>query len=151
MQVVWFIVNIVLPMALPTIGAFAVMLIPTPPLPSPPPPPLKEAVLATVKDGQLGWGIVAMGLSTIYEFLEALTKAIPSQSKVTFWIVVAVIAAALMMAFAMLLAGVGASFPIPPRTGTAVPFFRYYKALSASLVMALIGAISFTIVHFTYS
>jgi hypothetical protein len=149
MQVVWFIVNIVLPMALPTIGAFAVMLIPPPAPPAPPPPSLGTAVVATVKDGQLAWGVVAMGLSTIYEFLEALMR--PAPGRVTFLIGVAVLGAAVMMAFAMLLAGVGANFPIPPRVGAAVPFFRYYKALTMSLVMALVGAVSFTFVHFTYS
>jgi len=142
----WFFVNVLLPLVLPILGPLPILATPSiravAGITS-----LSRLILITVKDGQLGWGAVAMGLSTLYELLQHVRLG----QDVTLGIIWAVFAAVVIMIFAAVPAAVGAYFPVAiasPVPVTLAAWVRHYLALSLSMAAAIVNASAFTYVHF---
>lgn len=144
----WFLVNILGPVALPVFGILPLAL-----LPLGAGPLANVRLMATVKDGQLCWAVVAMSASTIYE----LWDAIEAHRQVPTWAGFALTAAIFIMLPAMLLAAGGAVFSTPLLHGAAsgsasIPrWLRHYKVFVASLILTLVAAAVLTNLHFSIS
>ena len=138
----WFLVNIAAPVLLPVIGILPLRLLPLPV------PPASLRLMATVKDGQLCWAVIAMGAATIYELWEAIIahKAIPD------WAGLAFAGTILVMLPAMLVAAGGAVFTTPlvaAPPGGLIGWIGYYKVFAGSAVMTVIASFAYTILHFS--
>jgi hypothetical protein len=140
----WFLVTIMAPLMSPVIGLLILRLLPIPG----PPPGLK--VMTTVKDGQLGWVVIAMGSSAIYELWGILEagKSVPGWEGWAFGGII------LVMLSAMLVAAGGAVFSTPLLT-TAAGGLRvwatHYKLFIGSAIMAAVAAFLYTCIHFSTS
>lgn len=141
MGLLWVLVNILLPLALPILGPLPLLLVP------PRTVSYGTAILTTVKDGQLCWGVVAMGISTTYELLEAAVKGKTIATLHAY----AVVSAAVMMLCSMVVAAKGAISPVPIPAAPPASWITYYQALVFSVVMAVVNALAFAYVHFTLS
>lgn len=141
MGLLWVLVNILLPLALPILGPLPLLLVP------PRTVSYGTAILTTVKDGQLCWGVVAMGISTTYELLEAAVKGKTIATPHAY----AVVSAAVMMLCSMVVAAKGAISPVPIPATPPASWITYYQALVFSVVMAVVNALAFAYVHFTLS
>jgi hypothetical protein len=107
-------------------------------------------VMTTVKDGQLGWAVIAMGSSAIYELwgILAAGKPVPGWEGWAFGGLI------LVMLSAMLVAAGGAVFSIPLLTtaaGGAKAWVAHYKLFVGSAVMAAVAAFLYTCIHFSTS
>ncbi len=146
MRPLWFFVNVLLPLVLPSLGPVPILLTPG----------IRAAagitnrsslILTTIKDGQLGWGAVALGLSALYELLEHVSLGQGAGLSII-W---AVFAAVMIMIFAAMPAAIGTCFPVAiaaPAPGTLGGWVRAYPALSLSVTAAALNAAAFTYVHF---
>jgi hypothetical protein len=97
-------------------------------------------LMASVKDGQACWGVVAMGAASLYD----------SWVVVTDWRGWLIGVQILSMLAAMLLAAGGAAFSTPLISAPAGGFSawcRHYKTFVASLFLSIIGASVYTMVH----
>ena len=90
--------------------------------------------MTTVKDGQLCWGVVAMGLSTTYELAEG---SLAGKTLHTPY-VIATFMALFMALSSMGVAAAGAFFPVTIPTVPPASWVSHYKALVASLVIAVL-------------
>lgn len=127
----WFWVTIVLPIFLPSIGAFLLKQLPIPGNP----PGLH--MMSTVKDGQLGWAVVVMGASSAYEASSELKGPM--------------IGAIVLMATGMLIAAGGAVFTTPLRSANAqatVSWRSHYSVFVWSAYMTIAAALLFTFIHY---
>ena len=138
MDAIWFAINILVPLALPSLGPLPILLLPAAAT------TYGTAILTTVKDGQLCWGVVAMGLSTTYELAEG---ALAGKTLRTAY-VAATFMALFMALSSMGVAAAGAFFPVTIPAVPPASWVSHYKALVASLVMAVVAAGAFTYVHF---
>lgn len=147
----WFLVNILGPVALPVFGILPLALLPMGAAPL-----ANVRLMATLKDGQLCWAVVAMSASTIYELWDAVEAHKPMPS----WAGIALTAAIFVMLPAMLLAAGGAVFSTPlihTRGPDAVVrrrsverfcgWAKHYRVFVASLVLTLIAAAILTNLH----
>jgi hypothetical protein len=138
----WFLVTIMAPLASPVIGLLVLRLLPMPG----PPPGLK--VMTTVKDGQLGWVVIAMGASAIYE----LWTAFEAHSSVPGWAGWAFGGLILVMLSAMLVAAGGAVFStrlLSTAAGGVKAWVTHYKLFVGSAVMTAVAAFLYTCIHFS--
>jgi hypothetical protein len=134
--VLWILVTIVLPLALPVIAML--FLAPFPPFSG------TARWIVPIKDGQLCWGAIAMAFSGMYEAL------FPSQSGAvdgTFRGAM-VIALALVVFFSALLAALGAVAPTAMPAPSGTPWRRHYVTLTRSAVITAIAAVIYTAIHF---
>jgi hypothetical protein len=130
----WFVVNVLAPFGLPVVGMLILKLLPLPATVAP-----NTRLLATVKDGQACWGVVAMGASTLYD-----SWGVPDLG----WLVGVQV---LSMLAAMLLAAGGAAFSTPLLTESAggkAAWCAHYKTFVASVVLSVSAAFVYTFVHF---
>jgi hypothetical protein len=136
----WFWVTIVVPLVLPACGVLLLKAIPIPGN-----PPGRE-LMSTVKDGQLGWAVVIMGASAVYELMEGVHKN--SGAAYTTPAVLGIVGT--MMAGMMLAAG-GAVFPTPLRDPLAqdrLPWYTHYNMFIISCPMTALAAFLFAAVHY---
>lgn len=140
----WFLVNILAPLLLPVVGILPLALLPIGPATL-----ANVKIMATVKDGQLCWAVIAMGSSTIYELWDALAlhRDVPT------WAGFALAATIFVMLPAMILAAGGAVFSTPllqsgPQS-TLVAWVSHYKVFVVSLLMTVISATLLTNIHFS--
>ena len=137
----WVLVNIVAPVTLPLVGLFALRLLPL--------PDRHEglAFMSTVKDGQLCWAAIAMGVSTIYE----LWTATESHRATPAWGGFVLAGIIVTMLPAMLLAAGGAVFSTPligADVGGGAAWIKHYRVFVGSLAMTTFTAALYTSLHF---
>jgi hypothetical protein len=140
----WFLVTIMAPLTLPVIGLLVLRLLPIPG------PPSGLKVMTTVKDGQLGWAVIAMGASAIYE----LWGAKESHKFVPGWGGGALGALIFVMLSAILVAACGAAFSTPlldTASGGAKAWAKHYKLFVFSAIMTTAAAFLYTCIHFSLS
>jgi len=133
----WFIVNVLAPLGLPLIAMLLLKLLPLPATVAP-----NTRLMATVKDGQFCWGVIAMGAATLYDSWGAVPSGWNG------WLVGVQI---LAMLAAMLLAAGGAAFSTPLLTTPAGGFMawcQHYKTFVASVFLSIAAGFVYTVVHF---
>jgi hypothetical protein len=136
----WFIVSIVMPLTLPALGVVPLQLLPLPV------PIGRIRLMATVKDGQLCWVVVAMGASAIYELWRAITAHRPIPS----WSGIALGAILIAMLAGILLAAGGAVFSSPvltTRAGGLKAWAGHYRVFVFSAVLSAIVALPYAALH----
>jgi hypothetical protein len=136
----WFWVTIVAPLLFPAFGALLLKAIPIPGN-----PPGRE-LMSTVKDGQLGWAVVVMGASAVYELIEGMrgNPATPFAAPEGLGIIIT------MMGGMMLAAG-GAVFTTPLRDAAApdkLPWHTHYQMFIISCPMTLLAAFLYAAIHY---
>lgn len=143
----WFFVTIVVPIALPFVGLGALKAVPLPAPQTGQPDPLR--MITIVKDGQLGWTVIAMGSASVYELLHGIEKKhlpIPS------WAVGTMLGIVMLMLIAMVLAAAGAVFstPILNKNDHLFSFetIKHYSVLVASAFSTIVSAALYTFIHF---
>jgi hypothetical protein len=139
----WFVVNVVAPLLLPVFAIFLFSLAPLP-------PPMNVHVMAMLKDGQIGWAVVAMGASTMYEWVDAAEahRNLPALSGVLIFGTIAAMLGAILVAVG------GAVFstllrPKPPPVKGLVAWLAYYRMFFWSAVMAFYAGLTYTYIHFS--
>jgi hypothetical protein len=137
----WFFVTIVTPLMSPVIGLLLFRLLPIPA------PPSGLKVMMLVKDGQLGWTVIAMGASAIYESWEAeeAHKHVPG------WAFGGLIG---LMVCATLVAAGGAAFSTPLLTtapGGWKAWAKHYGVFVGSAVLTIGTVVLYTVSHFAVS
>jgi hypothetical protein len=129
----WFIVTIVVPVVLPSLGAAFLRVAPG----------SSVKIMPTVSDGQLGWVVVAAGASGVYEALDLMNKAAGLDVGTVF--------AAIGFMF------VGVAIAI---TGSGTPAQQFdwsgktwrdwasnYRVFVVSLALTILAAANFTALH----
>ena len=136
--------TILAPLVSPLIALLVLRLLPMPaPLPS-----LK--MMMAVKDGQWCWAVIAMGASAIYELWEAEE----SGNLVPGWAGWAIGGLIIVMLSAMLVAAGGAAFSTPllaTAAGGVKAWAMHYRVFIGSIVMTVVAAFLYTIIHFSVS
>lgn len=136
----WFLVSVVLPLTLPVLGVLPLQLLPLPV------DIARIRLMATVKDAQLCWAVVAMGATAIYELWRAITAHHP----VPPWSGIALGAILLAMAAGMVLAAGGAVFSTPLRAepaGGVGAWVGHYRVFAFSLLLSAVMAFAYAALH----
>ncbi len=136
----WFLVSIAMPLTLPALGILPLQLLPLPV------PIGRIRLMATVKDGQLCWAVVAMGASAIYELWHAVTVHRPLPS----WSGIALSAIIVAMLAGMALASGGAVFSSPlltTKAGGLRAWAVHYRVFVGSVVLGAVVALAYTALH----
>ena len=97
--------------------------------------------ITPIKDGQLCWIAIAFCASALYELFEPTRSLEPGLKSILLAGLVVVLGASSVVA------GGGAAFPAPERPN-GVPWHHHYKALKGSLILTVLSAISYSLVHF---
>jgi hypothetical protein len=138
----WFAITILIPLVAPIVFLAVFWALP---LPSSVAPQLK--LLVPIKDGQLCWGSMGFCVSALYEIAEPgsgrrLDPSIVGWANAGF--------TALLLLSAFWAAG-GSVFSTQLGVPTGVHWTKHYVTLLASLVLTVIAAGSYTVVHFYVS
>jgi hypothetical protein len=136
----WFLVSIVMPLTLPALGVLPLQLLPLPA------PTGRIRLMATVKDGQLCWVVVAMGASAIYELWRAITahRPIPPWSGIALSVIICAMVAG------MSLAAGGAVFSSPlltTRPGGLKAWATHYRVFVTSAALSAVVALAYAALH----
>jgi hypothetical protein len=107
-------------------------------------------VMAMVKDGQLGWAVVAMGASTMYELWDAVEthRNLPALSGAAMFGTITAMGAALVLA----VGGAVVDRPLRPKQPPVrglVAWIAHYQLFVGSAVMAVLAALTYTYIHFS--
>jgi hypothetical protein len=135
-MILWAIVTIVLPLALPVMAMLCLAFFPKL-------APDAKAIVA-VKDGQLCWGAIGMCFSGIYEVLNPPKFVAVDPNLRT----VSVMAFALLLFFSALIAAVGAVSATEVGVPRGSVWYKHYQTFAASLFLTICAAIAFAVVHF---
>jgi hypothetical protein len=136
----WFLVNVAVPLTLPVVGILPLQLLALPD------PAGHLRVMATVKDGQLCWAVIAMGTAT----LDDLWQGIIGHRQIPDWSGGALAGVIVAMVAGGLLAAGGAAFNtplLPPPPATPVQWIRRYRLFSFSVALTAIVAIIHTALY----
>ncbi len=134
----WFWVNVIAPLVLPQLGVMTLWLLPN---------TRAVSLLATVKDGQLCWVAMVMGLATLYELIEPVLTGVKRMNPNGGVIIIVVIT---LLLPSMLLAAGGAAHPtkITKSKLGFINWFAHFKTMVASIVISLIMATVYSITHY---
>jgi hypothetical protein len=134
----WFLVNILGPTLLPVLGTLPFLLFSK----RLEVPRAGHLVMATVKDGQMCWAVIAMAASTIYEIWLA-HGTVPFGGA-------ALVGGIVLMLPSMVVAAFGAVFSTPlmatPAASTGA-WVSHYRVFVGSAAMALLAAADYIYVH----
>ncbi len=134
----WVLVNILGPTLLPVLGTLPFLLFSH----RLEVPRAGDLVMATVKDGQMCWAVIAMAASTIYEVWLA-HGTVPFAG-------VALVGSIVLMLPSMVVAAFGAVFSTPllasPAASTGA-WVSHYRVFVGSAAMALLAAADYMYVH----
>lgn len=131
----WFIVSIMLPLVAPLVALAVLKTLPL---------PVRFTFIGTYKDGQLCWIALGFCASALYEIAVPGTGGSPLPTGTIAWINGALVG---VLALAAMTAAGGAVFSTPPRRTPGVKWFIHYKCLLASLIMTLVAAACYALVH----
>ena len=137
----WFLITVVLPLVAPVL-----LIMPFWALPLPPANAALAKLISPVKDGQLCWGAIGFCVSALYEMAEPGKGGHPIDGAYAGYVQAGFV---ILLLAASLIAAGGSIFPTHLGAPTGIGWYRYYKALTASLGLTLLAGGAYTMVHFT--
>ena len=133
----WFWVTIFVPIVLPSAAAACLKLVPS----------STVDVMSTVRDGQLGWIVVALGASGVYEAIDTMSR-VPGFEGAGFFVF-----GALGLMFVGTVTAVGGAITPTQALGNTLnigirQWVAHYRLFSGSVVLTFIAAVLFTVMHY---
>jgi len=133
----WFWVTIFVPIILPSAAAACLKIVPN----------STVDVMSTVRDGQLGWVVVALGASGVYEALDTMSRVLGFEGAGFF------VFGALSLMFVGTVTAVGGAITPTQALGSALnvsnrQWVAHYRLFSGSVILTLIAAVLFTVMHY---
>ena len=143
----WLIVNVAMPLLLPVLGIIFLW-----PLPLEARYKARLKLIATVKDGQLCWGVVGLCAALMYELWTYLHyEKHPANWQTPDWSGWVFGVTTFLMLGAMILAATGAVFSteLNQQSGSgAKAWLKHYTTFAVSAVMSAAVAILYSVVHY---
>lgn len=139
----WFLVTVVIPLVAPIVLLAVFWLLPIPPAVS-----SQLNLLLPIKDGQLCWGAMGFCVSALYEISEASGSATAIPVEMVGW---ANGGFFFLLLLSALLAAGGSVFPTPMAVTPGVDWRRHFATMLASLVLTVLAAVAYTVIHFNVS
>jgi hypothetical protein len=105
----------------------------------------EKHLLVPVKDGQLCWGSVAFCALAMYEIIVPSSEGPLVSGDTVNWLNGGLV---LLLAASAFIAAGGAVFPTKIKPVTKDNWYKHYQALAASLVLAFLSALAYSVVHY---
>lgn len=139
----WFVINILVPFAIPGMFMLLARLVPLPPAIS-----VRTRLITLVQDGQLGWVALGYATSCAYDGYAYVVKA---GERAVFWAAPALGVAIALIAASGFMAALGALYPYdntPARPTSFKAALRQYSSFAGTFVALLFAAFIYTMVHY---
>lgn len=139
----WFLVTVVVPVIAPFVLLPVYWLLPIPVASK-----ANAQLIVLAKDGQLCWAAMSFCVSALYEIAEPAIPAQALERAEANWANAGFI---VMLLICAMLAGGGAVFPTPNPAPPSTNPFKHFATMTASIVLTLLAAGAYTVVHYKVS